>query len=79
MHVQCGASNRTGTQHIGVVKDAANLLRLVPCIYNNTQFYALEMGNGYIRSISDGAYLTNADGSMYELTETGQGGVMDGR
>lgn len=37
------------------------------------------MGNGYIRSISDGAYLTNADGSMYELTETGQGGVMDGR
>ncbi|MFT8633742.1 hypothetical protein [Novacetimonas hansenii] len=43
VHVQCGASNRAGTQHIGVVKDAANLLRLVSCIYNNTQFYALEM------------------------------------
>ena len=67
VHVQGGASNRPGTQYIGAVKDAANLPRLVPFVYNNTQSYVLEMGNEYIRFISDGAYLTNTDGSVYEV------------
>ncbi|GBQ63192.1 hypothetical protein [Komagataeibacter swingsii] len=67
VHVQGGASNRPGTQYIGAVKDAANLPRLVPFVYNNTQSYVLEMGDKYFRFISNGAYLTNTDGSVYEV------------
>ncbi|MCE2578058.1 hypothetical protein [Gluconacetobacter entanii] len=67
VHVQGGASNRPGTQYVGAVKDATSLPRLVPFVYNNTQSYVLEMGNGYILFISDGAYLTNSDGSIYEV------------
>lgn len=67
VHVQGGASNRPGTEFVGDVKDSANLPRVIPFIYSNAQNYVLEFGNGYIRIISMGAYLTNTDGSLYEI------------
>lgn len=68
VHVQGGISNRPGTQYIGTCKQTDNPPKLIAFIYNNTQSYILEFGGGYIRFISNGAYLTNSDGSIYEVS-----------
>lgn len=67
VHVQGGISNRSGTQFIGASKQTSNPPVLIPFIYNNSQSYILEFGDKYLRIISNGSYLTNADGSVYEV------------
>jgi hypothetical protein len=67
VHVQGGASNRPGTEYIGTVKDSTKAAKLIPFVFNDTQTYVLEVGEKYIRFISNGAYLTNTDGSAYEV------------
>ncbi len=69
VHVQGGISNRPGTQYVGTSRADASgpPPKLIAFIYNNTQSYVLEFGDRYLRFISNGAYLANADGSPYEL------------
>jgi len=67
VHVQGGISNRPGTQYIGTSAQTGNPPNLIPFVFNNTQSYILEFGNQYIRFISDGAYLQNSDGSIYQI------------
>lgn len=68
VHVQGGISNRPGTEFVGVSRQTGNPPNLIPFIFNNGQSYILEFGDGYVRFITDGAYLTNADGSPYEVS-----------
>ncbi|MXV35869.1 MULTISPECIES: hypothetical protein [unclassified Saccharibacter] len=70
VHVQGGISNRPGTRYIGTSRTKATSAppKLIAFIYNNTQSYVLEFGDQYVRFISNGAYLTHDDGSLYELT-----------
>jgi len=67
VHVQGGISNRPGTQYVGTSVQTGNPPKLIPFIFSNAQSYVLEFGAQYIRFISNGAYLTNADGSIYQL------------
>ncbi|WEQ51212.1 hypothetical protein LV478_11790 [Komagataeibacter oboediens] len=68
VHVQGGISNRAGTEYVAIARQTGAIQpRLIPFIYNNTQSYVLEFGDLYIRIISNGAYLTNSDGSVYEV------------
>lgn len=69
VHVQGGISNRSGTRFIGASKTPTTTAppKLIAFIYNNTQSYILEFGERYVRFISNGRYLNNADGSPYEL------------
>lgn len=67
VHVQGGISNRPGTQYVGTCKQTDNPPNLIPFVYNNAQSYILEFGDKYLRIISRGAYLTKADGSIYEV------------
>ncbi len=68
IHVQGGASNRSGTEYIGTCKVNDPTIQLVPFVFNSSQTYVLEFGPQYVRFISAGAYLTNPDGSAYEVT-----------
>lgn len=61
-----GASNRPGTAFVTEVKSSANLVRLIPFIFNSDQTYVLEFGNLYIRFIQNGAYVMSS-GSPYEI------------
>ena len=64
--VQGGACSRPGTQYIGTCKFSDRPTRLLPFQFSVGQTYILEMGDHYIRIISDGAYLT-VSGAVYEL------------
>lgn len=50
-----GAQNRPGSKYIVEVKDSTKTVRLVPFVFNDSQTYVLEFGDGYIRFIQDGA------------------------
>lgn len=49
------AVSRPGTLHKGVVKNAADQVRLVPFIYSDSQSYFIEFGPSYVRFWSGGA------------------------
>jgi hypothetical protein len=57
-----GMMSRPGTQYVGNCKQGAgaNTLppKLVPFTFNNFQSYVLEFGQGYMRVIANGAYVT---------------------
>lgn len=50
-----GASNRAGTEYIAEVKDSSKATRLLPFIFNDSQTYALEFGDQYMRVFRSGA------------------------
>lgn len=66
-HVQGGASNRPGTEYVGSVKFPSDPPRLIPFMFNASQTYMLEVGNQYIRFISNGAYIQSGGGPL-EIT-----------
>ena len=49
-----GIKNRPGLRYVCEVKDSSKKVRLLPFTFNASQTYALEMGDGYCRFISDG-------------------------
>ncbi len=67
IHVQGGASNRSGTEYITTCKVNDPTIQLVPFVFNSMQTYVLEFGPGYVRFMSNGAPLLNPDGTPYEL------------
>ena len=62
------AVNRPGTQFVREVKTSAKITRLIPFSYNNTQTFAIEIGEGYFRFHTDGATLVDGGGSPYEVS-----------
>jgi len=64
-----GASNRSGTQFIGEVKDSSKAVRLVPFAFNAQQTYMLEFGDTYMRVIKDSAYLTDSNSVITNVTQ----------
>lgn len=53
-----GITNRAGTQFIAEVKDSTKKVVLKSFIFNQSQTYALEFGDQYIRFIKDGVQVT---------------------
>lgn len=49
-----GIKNRPGLRYVCEVKESSKKVRLLPFTFNASQTYALEMGDGYCRFISDG-------------------------
>lgn len=68
VHTQGGISNRSGTQFVGEQKGGSSSAKLIPFVFNNDQSYVLECGDGYLRFLSRGAYITRTDGTPYEIT-----------
>lgn len=62
IHKHGGASNRSGTSLTIEVKDSTKATRLVPFRYSNTQTYAMEFGENYMRLIKDGGIVVVTDG-----------------
>lgn len=67
VHVQGATSNRPGTQYIGTAANPAQAPKLVPFIFNNSQTYILEFGGGYIRFISNAAYVVGSNGQPVQV------------
>lgn len=53
-----GVSNRPGTSFVGEVADSTQKCRLIPFEASDTVAYVLELGNGIIRVIKNGEYVT---------------------
>lgn len=68
VQAQGGAANRPGTQFVGAahVEDAA--VRLIPFTFNSQQSYALEFGDHYMRVISFGGHVTEAEKDILGIT-----------
>lgn len=58
IHTYGGASNRTGTQFIGPVKEHTYAPRLIPFQFKTSDQYVLEFGNLYMRVIRNDGYVT---------------------
>lgn len=54
VHAEGGASNRAGFQFIKEVKDSTKRTRLIPFRFSESQAYALEFGDQYMRVINNG-------------------------
>lgn len=53
-----GATNRPGTKFVAEVKDSNKKVKLVPFVFSDTQTYALEFGDQYIRVVKNGVQQT---------------------
>lgn len=64
---QGGIIRRSGSKFVAEVKNSSALTRLIPFAFNETQAYAIEMGNLYVRFFAlDGQVMSG--GSPYEVT-----------
>lgn len=73
-----GASNRAGTKFIGRAKsNATGDARLIPFIYSTDRAYILEVGNQYIRFITNEAYLTETPTTITGITAANPAVVTD--
>lgn len=67
-----GATNRPGTLFVGEVKDSTKTVRLVPFIFSADQTYVLEFGNLSMRVIRSGAYVTETELNISNITQASQ-------
>lgn len=58
-------ANRSGTKFVKAVKTSAKRTRLIPFIYSNTQTFAVEVGDGYMRFHTQGATLQAGSPAAY--------------
>jgi hypothetical protein len=56
-----GVTNRPGTRFCTEIKNSAKRVRLIDFIFSSSQAYVLEVGEGYIRFIQNGAYVSVDD------------------
>lgn len=66
--VQGGIVRRAGTAFAAATKYAEKGVRLIPYVFNRTQAYVLEFGEGYIRIFQHGMPVVNADNTPYEIS-----------
>ncbi|EOZ9097145.1 hypothetical protein ACQX94_003016 [Klebsiella aerogenes] len=65
--VQGGVMRRPGSQFVAAAKYGDKKSRLIPYVFNRTQAYILEFGDGYLRIYQDGKQLVNEDNTPYEI------------
>jgi hypothetical protein len=66
--VQGGVMRRPGTRFAATAKYGDKKARLIPYVFNRSQAYVLEFGEGYMRVFQNGKQLVNADNTPYEIT-----------
>ena len=62
--------NRPGFKYVATVKDSSKKSRLIPFTYSTTQTMVIELGAGYIRFYTQGAYLATSGLSAYNGATT---------
>ena len=62
-----GAAKRPGTRFVGKAKYPLAPVILVPFIFNESQTYMLELGQGYMRVITNGGYVLDSSNNVYEI------------
>lgn len=60
--------NRPGLEYLGEVKNSNKKTRLIPFVFNAAENYVLELGEQYIRFITDGGYILDDDNEIYEIS-----------
>lgn len=65
--VQGGVMRRPGTRYAATAKYGDRGARLIPYVFNRSQAYVLEFGDGYLRIFQNGAQLVNDDNTPYEI------------
>ncbi|HGM6760916.1 TPA: hypothetical protein ACKQER_000661 [Serratia marcescens] len=65
--VQGGVMRRPGTRYAAAAKYGDRGARLIPYVFNRSQAYVLEFGDGYMRIFQNGAQLVNDDNTPYEI------------
>lgn len=68
IHPTGGISNRPGTYFVANAKSDSNVSRVVPFVFSLTQAYVLEFGNQCVRFYTDGAQITTAPSTAYEVS-----------
>ena len=66
--MQGGVTRRPGTRFVAAAKYGDKKARLIPYVFNRSQAYMLEFGDGYMRIFQNGQQVVNEDNSPYELT-----------
>ncbi|PLE21232.1 hypothetical protein B6I67_07505 [Klebsiella pneumoniae] len=65
--VQGGVVRRPGTRFAAAAKYGDRTARLIPYVFNRSQAYMLEFGDGYLRIYQNGRQLVNDDNTPYEI------------
>lgn len=65
--VQGGVVRRPGTRFAAAAKYGDRKARLIPYVFNRSQAYMLEFGDGYLRIYQNGRQLVNDDNTPYEI------------
>ncbi|MBU5384817.1 hypothetical protein [Citrobacter cronae] len=65
--VQGGVVRRPGTRFAAATKYGDKKSRLIPYVFNRSQAYMLEFGDGYMRIYQNGKQLVNSQGTPYEI------------
>lgn len=65
--VQGGVVRRPGTRFAAATKFGNKKSRLIPYVFNRSQAYMLEFGDGYMRIYQNGKQLVNGDNTPYEI------------
>ncbi|KFC08507.1 hypothetical protein GTGU_01424 [Trabulsiella guamensis ATCC 49490] len=65
--VQGGVIRRPGTRYAAAAKFGDKKARLIPYVFNRSQAYMLEFGDGYMRIYQNGKQLVNEDDTPYEI------------
>ncbi|HEJ7159857.1 TPA: hypothetical protein U2J57_003684 [Serratia marcescens] len=65
--VQGGVMRRPGSRYAAAAKYGDRNARLIPYVFNRSQAYVLEFGDGYMRIFQNGAQLVNDDNTPYEI------------
>lgn len=65
--VQGGVVRRPGTRFAAATKIGNKKSRLIPYVFNRSQAYMLEFGDGYMRIYQNGKQLVNEDNTPYEI------------
>lgn len=65
--VQGGVMRRPGTRFAAAAKYSDRPARLIPYVFNRSQAYVLEFGDGYLRVYQKGKPVVNANNTPYEI------------
>lgn len=68
VHAEGGISNRAGTTFIKEVKDSSDTTRVIPFDFNESQAYALEFGDQYMRVYQNGGVVTETGQTITNIT-----------
>lgn len=68
VHPHGAVQNRAGTQFVGAAHNQGAAVRLIPFVFSSQQSYALEFGDHYMRVISYGGHVTEAEKTIIGIT-----------